>query len=386
MTSSTRSTRSTAAELDPVSRVTARMFVIAMGAVSVALSVALSLTTTGREQISLPVVGVLAQLVLAASYVYLVRAADPFGLAVSRARFQTFLAGVMLASVLDSLSQLGSNTFIRDDWGAVCLGLALLLAGPYRRSNEIVWFTLQAVALTFALAFLQNMSSATTTTLSILALVAATPSIAIGLAAAAYARSLVASLEKARDEARVERVRHESGVALRLAETDAMGELGALRRDVLPFLTRLAESKTLQSGDAVRATELASELRRAIVDRISRGTLADVVDRYSDDDGVATHLDERQISALRALIGAIGDQYGASAGQTLTLERRGPDAWGRIEFTRPAGASAPTALAPFLRMVRLVFDEADARTVDGALVVTFRFDSPEDQAAVSWEM
>ncbi|SKA93392.1 hypothetical protein SAMN06295879_1686 [Agreia bicolorata] len=382
----TSSSRPTAAELDPVSRVTARMFAIAMGVVSVALSIALSLTPTGREQISLPVVAILAQLVLAASYVYFIRAANPFGRVVSFARFQVFLGGVMLASVLDSLSQFGSNTLIRDDWGAVCLGLALLLAGPYRRSTEIVWFTLQAVALTFSLAFLQNLSSETATTLSILALIAATPSIAIGLASAAYARSLVASLEKARDEAQAERVQHQSGVLIRLAETDAMGELGSLRRDVLPFLARLDESKALQPGDAVRATELASELRRAIVDRISRGTLEDVVDRYSDDDGVAAHLDERQISALRALIGAMGDQYGTSATQSLTLERRGADAWGRIEFTRPAGASAPTSLAHFLRMVRLVFDEADARTIDDALVVTFRFDSPDERAALSWEM
>ncbi|MBF4633209.1 hypothetical protein ITJ38_02200 [Agreia pratensis] len=380
------SSQSTAAVLDPVSRVTARMFVIAMGVVSVALSVALSLTPTGREQISLPVVGILAQLVLAASYVYFIRAANPFGPIVSFARFQIFLGGVMLASVLNSLSQFGTNTLIRDDWGAVCLGLALLLAGPYRRSAEILWFTVQAVAVTFGLAFLQNLSSDASAALSILALVAAAPSIAIGLGSAAYSRSLVASLEEARDEAQAQRMRHKSGVLLRLAETDAMGELGALRSDVQPFLARLAESRSLQPGDAVRATELAFELRRAIVDRISRGTLADMVDRYSDDHGVAAHLDERQIAALRALIGAIGDQYGGFAERTLTLEQRGADAWGRIEFVRPAGAPVLPALAPFLRMVRLVFEEADARAEGEALVVTFRFDSPDEWADVSWEV
>jgi hypothetical protein len=382
----TSSSHPTAAELDPVSRVTARMFVVAMGAVSVALSIALSLTPTGREQISLPVVGFLAPVVLAATYVYFIRAADPFGHVVSFARFQVFLGGVMLASVLNSLSQFGTNTLIRDDWGAVCLGLALLLAGPYRRSSEILWFTVQAVSVTFGLAFLQNMSTEGAGTLGLLALVAAAPSIAIGLASAAYSRSLVASLEEARREAQAQRMRHESAVLQRLAETDAMGELGALRRDVVPFLARLAESASLKPGDAVRATELASELRLAIVERISRGTLADLVDRYSDEQGVAAHLDERQIAALRALIGAVDEHDGSLGEKSLTLERRGANAWGRIEFVRPAGAPVLTAVTPFLRMVRLVFQEADARTVDDALVVTFRFEPPDEQAAVSWEV
>lgn len=382
----TRSMQPTAAQLDPVSRVTARMFVIAVGVVSVALSIALSLTQSGREQISLPLVGVAAHLVLAASYVFLIRAADPFGPVISLSRFQLFLGGVMLASVLNALSQFGSNALIRDDWGGVCLGLALILGAPYRRSAEIVWFTVQATALTFTLAIVQNLSSSTTITLSILALTAATPAIAIGLGSAAYARSLIASLEEARSEAAAERSLHAGAVLTRLAETDAMGELGSLRRDVVPFLARLDETKTLQPGDAVRAAGLASVLRRAIVERLSQGTLADTVETYSDDDRVASLLDERQTATLRALVRAIGEQYGASARRVLSFELRGSDAYGTVSFSVPTGAASSSALAPLLRMVRLVFDQVEVTTVDDGMVVTFCFDSSSGQAAVSWEM
>jgi uncharacterized integral membrane protein len=382
----TRAGQSTAAELDPIARVTARMFVIALGVVSVALSIALSLTPTGREQISLPVVSVLAHLVLAVSYIVFARAANPFGPVVTNARFQLFLAGVMLASVLDSLSQFGSNTLIRDDWGAVCLGLALILGAPYRRPAEIVWFTLQTVALTFVLAFVQNLSSTTSVTLVILALTAATPAIAMGLGSAAYARSLIGSLEASRLQAQVDRARHESAVLTRLSETDAMGELGSLRRDVVPFLARLETSGRMGAEDAVRAAELASALRRAIVERIARGTLADVVHEYHDRDGVASHLDERQTAALRALIGAVDEQFGPSARITLNLERRDGDCCGALEFAITAGQSIPSALAPFLRMVRLVFDAVEVQAGSDALIVTFHFDSPGGRAAVSWEM
>jgi hypothetical protein len=362
------------------------MFVIAVGIVSVALSISLSLTASGREQLSLPPVGVVAILVLGACYVYFIRAADPFGPVISFARFQLFLGGVMLASVLNALSQAGSNELIRDDWGAACLGLALLLAAPYRRAAEIVWFTLQAVGLTFILAVLQNLSSSTTIALSILALTAATPAIAIGLGSAAYARSLIASLVEERRVAAVERAHHESGVLAHLAETDAMGELGSLRRDVVPFLARLAESRTFLPGDAGRAAELASALRRAIVERLSQGTLADAVDRYSDDDRVAAGLDDRQSAALRALIGAMGDFYGASARPELRFERRETDARGSIRFAVASGASSSGAVTPFLRMVRLVFDRVEVIAAEDALLVTFCFDSSGGPAAVSWEV
>jgi hypothetical protein len=376
----------TAAELDPVSRVTARMFVIAVGIVSVALSIALSLTQSGRDQISLPVVAVAAQLVLAASYAYFIRAADPFGPLISLSRFQIFLGGLMLASVLNALSQFGSNALIRDDWGGVCLGLALILGAPYRRSSEIVWFTVQAVVVTFVLAVVQNLSSTTTVTLGILALTAATPSIAIGLGSAAYARSLISSLEQSRRDAEAERTQHVGAVLTRLAETDAMGELGSLRRDVVPFLTRLEQTGTMGPGDAVRAAELASVLRRAIVERISQGSLADAVDSYSDDDRVAVHLDDRQTAALRALIRQIVEQIGESARPSLVLERRETDARGSVVFAAPPGAVPPPSLTPFVRMVRLVFDQVEVTAVDGGIAVTFTFDPSGGRAAVSWEM
>jgi hypothetical protein len=361
------------------------MCVIAVGVVSVALSIALSLTPSAREQISVPVVAVAANLVLAAAYISFARAADPFGPVISRSRFQIFLGGVMLASVLNAVSQIGSDALIRDDWGVACLGLALLLAAPYRRSSEILVFTLQSVVLTFGLAIVQNLTSTTAITLGILALTAAAPAIAMGLASAAYARSLIASLQEAATIADTERTRHENSVLVHLAETDAMGELGSLRRDVVPFLVRLDEAKILQPGDAVRAAELASVLRRAIVERLSQGALADAVEQYSDHDGIAGNLDERQTAALRALVRAIGDQYGTAARRAILLERRGADARGTVSFSVGPGAAA-SALTPFLRMVRLVFDDVEVTGVDGVFVLSFHFDSPHRSAAVSWEL
>jgi hypothetical protein len=378
--------RLTAAELDPVSKVTARMFVIAVGVVSLALSIALTLTPSELEQMSIPVLGVTAQIVLVVSYIFLVRAAEPFEGSVSRGRFQIFLAGIMLASVLNSLSQFGTNELIRDDWGAVCLGVALLLAAPYRRPTEIVWFTVQAVVLTFTLAVVQNLSSATAAVLSLLALIAATPAIAIGVGAAAYAHSLISSFEGVKKQARTDRSLHEAQLRARLAETDAMGELGSLRSDVVPFLSRLNETGRMRDDDAARAAELASVLRRAIVDRLARGTLADAVGNYSDGARIAAHLDERQRAALRALIAAVTAAGVDVEKMSLSLYRHGMAGRGTLTFPVPPEGFRPGGLMPFFRMIRLVFDDVAVRTVDGRREVAFTVDSGRDSAAVSWEL
>ena len=59
---------------------------------------------------------------------------------------------------------------------------------------------------------------------------------------------------------------------------------------------------------------------------------------------------------------------------------------GSVVFAAPPGAVPAPSLTPFVRMVRLVFDQVEVVTVDGGLAVTFRFDSWGGRAAVSWEM
>lgn len=376
----------TAAELDPVSRVTARMFIIGAGIVSLGLSIALTVNPSAQAQLSVPLLGVVAIVMLVSSYVFLYVSADPFGPVLSRARFQVFFTGVLAASVLNALSQYGSNTLIRDDWGAVSLGVALLVAAPYRLPRDIVWFMAQAVLATFTLAVLQKLSSDTEVALAILSVVAAVPALAIGLGAAAYARSLIASFEGSVLATVDARKQHDTDVRQRLADSDSMGELGALRAEVLPFLERLERERELQSDDPGRAADLASALRLAIVERLSQSSLADAVDEYRDEQGAAVLLSGRQRAALRAAAGAAREGGASSARIVLSLQRSGAGGRGRLELRGERGAAQAASIMPFLRILKLVFSGVDVASDTSGTVVTFRFDGDPASSAVSWKM
>jgi hypothetical protein len=377
----------TAAELDPVSRVTARVFIIGAGVVSLAFSVALTANPSAQSQLSIPVLGVVAIALLVASYAFLYVSADPFGPVLSRARYQLFFAGVLSASVLNALSQFGSDTLIRDDWGAVCLGVALLVAAPYRLPREIVGFMTQAVTVSFTLAVVQKLTSDTDVELAVLVVVAAVPVLAIGLAAAAYARSLIASLEGAVLAAEDARRQHDDDVRRRLAESDSMGQLGALRADVVPFLERLERERELRPEDPGLATDLASALRLAIVQRLSQSSLADAVDDYSDEEGAAALLSGRQRAALRAAARAAAERDGASSAVVaLTLERSAAGGRGRLELRGQRGAAQTASIMPFVRILKLVFSGVDIASGTSGTVITFRFDGDPASSAVSWNM
>ncbi|MCU1475561.1 MAG: hypothetical protein JWQ64_254, partial [Subtercola sp.] len=126
----------TAQQIDPLSGITARIFVFVVGLISLATAVALALSN--GPQVGQPGIQLLALVTLAAAYVYFVWAAEPYRKRVSGRSFGIVFGVVLAASVVDSLSQLGSDTLIRDDWGPICVALVLMLAGPYRPPIDIV--------------------------------------------------------------------------------------------------------------------------------------------------------------------------------------------------------------------------------------------------------
>lgn len=207
----------------------------------------------------------------------------------------------------------------------------------------------------------------------------------MGLGAAAYARSLLASLQAAASEGPrpvSDTTRTYGGGS----ETDAMGELGALRRDVVPFLLRLDRTGELAPGDELRAAVLASELRRAIVERLERGSLAASVDSYSDEDSAGARLTERQRASLRALITAATATGPGARGihrLSLTLTRSKAGATGVLELASDDAEAVASSLAPFTRVMRMEFSDTEVDSGPEALLITFGFDSGREKAVVS---
>ncbi|WP_202566133.1 hypothetical protein [Agreia sp. COWG] len=353
---------------------------------SLVLSLVLSITPSGIEQTEQPWLNVGGMLLLTGSYVMLVVWADPVGAPVTSSRFAIFFLGVSVSAILNAASQIGSNVAVRDDWGLTCLGLSLVAAAPYLASVHILRLTALALTVAFGLALVQLAGPSFDIPFGIHILTAVTPSLAMGLGAAAYARSLLASLQAAASEGAEARLRHDAHLRRRLSETDAMGELGALRRDVVPFLLRLDRTGELAPGDELRAAVLASELRRAIVERLERGSLAASVDSYSDEDSAGARLTERQRASLRALITAATATGPGARGihrLSLTLTRSKAGATGVLELASDDAEAVASSLAPFTRVMRMEFSDTEVDSGPEALLITFGFDSGREKAVVS---
>jgi hypothetical protein len=362
-------------QLDPVGRITAYYFTIAVGLVSVGAALGLTLNPSGYQQLSNPALAAVSVFVLAGAFAGFAIMANPRGPVLSRLRFQVVFGLVIVANLLSALSQLGSNHLARDDWGPVCLGLALLACAPYRSSYEILWFTLQGVLTAGILATLQAFTSEVTVSGIVVVVVAITPSLGIGLGAAAYSRSLVAGLRGLRAAESDARRAHDDELRQRLLDEDSVGELGALRSEVVPFFERLSAQDYMTDADSARATELSAGLRLAIVERLSNDPLSGLVSRFSDPDGALRSLGERQRAALRALIVAATGIDGINRESvTLTLSAasdRGEGARGSLAFAGGDPDRIRTTLQPFVRMLGFVLDDARLTIVPGRTTVRF---------------
>jgi hypothetical protein len=363
-------------ELDPTARTTSFYFTIALGAVSVGAAIGLTVNDSGVRQLSLPWLGILAIAVLAVAYAALIVMTKPSGPLLSRFRFQAIFALVILANVLSAVGQFGSNDLARDDWGPICLGLALLACAPFRPAHEILWLTVQAVITAGTLAVVQSLTSEVTVPGVIVVVVAITPSVGIGLGGAAYSRSLVDGLLTVRAAEAEERRRHDDELRQRILDEDSVGQLGALRSEVVPFFELLSAQGFMTEGDSRRAIDLSAGLRLAIVERLSSDSLSELVADFSDFGQVSRSLTERQRAALRALIGAIREAEGVEAGSlSLTLSREQDRARGSLTFRGGDSRALRAGLNPFVRMLGFVVGAARFSSVAGKSAVRFTFDA-----------
>ncbi len=377
---SSRHLRSTTPlELDPLGRVTAFYFTTAIGLVSVGAAVSLTLSPTGSEQVSSPPLAALALVVLAGAFVGFAIVASPGASPLTRLRFQAVLSLIISANVLSAISQFGSNHLARDDWGPICLGLALLACAPFRSSYEILWFTVQAVLTAGILAAFQAFTSEVPANAIIIVVVAITPPLGIGLGAAAYSRSLVAGLRRLQRVEADSRSTHDDELRRRLQEEDSVGELGSLRSEVVPFFKRLDVQGHMTEADSKRATELSAGLRLAIVERLSHDPLFGLVSQFSDPERASRSLGERQRAALRALIAAATGLAGVHSGSlTLALAHEpGRGVSGTLTFGGGDPEGSQATLKPFVRMLRFVCGQAKFTIASDVTTIRFVTLRPE---------
>jgi len=353
-------------QLDPLGGITARLIVIVAGIIAV--GVAIALTITGWEQVSTPWIAALAIAVLAADVGYFIYASSPYVAPLKFGSHVIICLGALLAVALDELSQWGSNTLIRDDWGPISMAIVVISLGSYRAPWELLACSIGSSAIIGGIAVIVGQSGTLVTPVppAVFIVTMVTPVLASGIASAAFSRTLIRRMLSWRASLA-------NNLAVTGDATAPTGHLAFLHGTVIPFLDRVVTTGELGVDDGARARLLAQELRVLMVIDAEQSWLTGVVDRFEDPARVAHELDAEQRGCLRALITHLQSSE-AFAKRSVRL-RLG------IDNGRPAGVldvdtlahhNPRAELAPYIAVARHVFPLAEAVFTSTGFALTFR--------------
>ncbi|WP_378147723.1 hypothetical protein ACFJGV_06430 [Cnuibacter sp. UC19_7] len=359
-----------AVDLDPLGSVTASRFAITVGGVSFVVALGLTLATT--SQISSWPLAALAVATLAAGHVWLVIRAFGEGVGLTGVEAAVGYGLVAVSAVLASAGQLGTNAYIRDDWGLMAVGLVLVALAPFRSPLELIAYTAVSVALATALAVgstLTGLATVDTVPSLPIILVAVAPAVGFGTGSVAYARTLAAGLYAEIRTQEVLRATSTADARRAFAADDVIGGIGALRERVVPLLARLDRSGVIDADDVRLAGELAEAFSRSLSAPREAEPLSINVGELDDPEGLLADLSENARAALRSLlVGIAVSPHGTREG--IGLEA-GAAAGGAVVTAR---SDDPRALRsdvlPYLRLVKLVLPGTEHAVVPGALCVT----------------
>jgi hypothetical protein len=259
-------------DVNPRIAAASRPVLIAAGIVAVALAVA----TTARQwtDVDLPWLMVVALLVLLLACVLLARATDPTRAEFSTSTHTLVVALTCLAGLLSAAAQWEGNSFLRDDWGQLSLGIVLLAASPYRPVRHLIVAGVVCGGFVGALALGQSTELPASMSPVSFAIIAAVPVLSLSLAGAAYAHAVVQAGPRPTPAGRG------AGSVLGaeprgVAEIPVRAEL--LSKDVEPFLRRIVEGGAISSRDAADAETIADSIRLIMVAEANRSWLGTVV-------------------------------------------------------------------------------------------------------------
>ena len=369
----------TAQQLDPLGGLTARPFVI--GAVAVSLLVSVTMSIASASQISYPLLEVAGLLALAAAGVFYIRAASPFRAPFPLRAHATVCLLALLAIVLNSLAQWGSNEVVRDDWGAVALAILTLMFGSYRPSREIIVCAVVCSAVIGGLAVAQAHTFVADVPAPVFGILAAVPVLAAGAAASTFSRSLVGSLLEWRSAhgrpAASAPDDGDDGGGNR-ADVATASHLVHLSEQVFPFLEGVVRDPQLTAGDGDRARVLARELRTLMVIDAERSWLTRLVRDVRDPQHLADAMGEAERGYVRAMIGHMRRDEGLTHERMrLTLQAEGSHATCTLSVPCAPQHNPRVQLAPYIAVGRSIFDSVDWRVERGLLTLRLTFQPNE---------
>jgi len=379
-------TRRSPQQVDPLGALSSRP-VTALAAVAAVVYATVSTVLT-RDEIVMPAAAVGALAALGAAGVVLVLASSPLRAPLTRWSVAGVVALGALAAVLAAVASAGHNSMVRDDWASLAVGLLLVGLAPYRPALDLVAAGLASAVVLTAIVLVEREAFLTDVPVLVFVVVAVTPVLALSLAGASFSAAFTTLVERWIAGASSARQASADEFRSSVARSVQQDRVTILNRDVAPFFGEVVAAGVVTEVDVERARRISADLRSTMVAEADRSwleqVLADPATRVSgvvvDVGRAAGRMTAAHRTSLRALLVAFGESD-AVLPDTVRIElEQGLDAEEeRVEARiSVATASSESAVrhrfAPYLAVVRIVFDDLQVDPAPPLLTLRFSYD------------
>ncbi len=339
-------------------------------------------TIVEREEIDHPVLALAALALIALASTILWLASSPLRAPFRRRHSSLAVLAGVGAAVTSAASMIESNTFVRDDWGQVSVGILFLGLVPYRPAREIAGFgALAAVALGF-LALLQAPSLGTAAPPQVFSFVAMLPVLAMSFGSATLAAGIRTAVERWHRLAERASRRFGEEVHDGIARSVQQEHVTVLNRDVVPFLLNVVERGRVDEGSRARAAELSTALREVVVAGVDRVWLQTVLLEIGEaesaldgDAGALEQLTSDERIAVRAFLARLVRHRGFVAGSVRVRVDRDTE---RVSVELAADVASGdvshrNAFGPYLGVLRVAFPDLTITSEGDGLRLKFSY-------------
>jgi hypothetical protein len=381
-------TERTVQQLYPVGAMAGRS--ISLIVATVAPIFVLLLSFFNREEINAPWFCLAGLTLVGAASVTIVISSSPLRapFTARRAALAYILANG--AMVLDSLATLHTNSYIRDDFGPIVIGLIILAAAPYRPAKELAITGVLSSILVGVVALIESPWLITPASPFLFALAAMAPLLIMSLGAATFTTVIVQGLERWRRQARIAVEALGDEGADWIARSVQQDRVTILNRDVVPFFTQLLHDAAVSAEDVERARTISDSIRSVMVAEVDRSWLDIVVDHAAtthriepiaheaivDNQRLAQQMSTDQRAAVRAFVVAL---FGHPSFTTDEFSVVVSDATARNEVVISARLDCPenqvrSELSPYFAIMRVLFADLTVDLAQPELTLIFSYD------------
>jgi len=340
-----------------------------------------TMTWLNRFDIDSPLLAVAALAVVAVASAVLVFGSSPLRAPFTLRMHVLVTGAASLAYVLSALSMWQSNAYVRDDWGPVVLGLALLSLSQYRPPKEIASTGLVLALFVGTFTLLQSHSFQTITPDITFALVAMLPILALSLASATFGEFLIEGLVRWRRRAQEAVSSYATQNTGWIARSVQQDRVTILNQEVVPFFAEVLHRGTISDDDRERARRISDAIRVIMVAEVDRTWLDAIVEQVAghpsdDTDRLAESMTMDQRTATRAAIVAVA-QHPAFSARAFDLSISAVDSVCTVSLqaTLETGDNVLRGqIAPYLAVIRVVFSDVKVEFSSPTLTLRFSYE------------